>query len=153
MEEEKVSAQLQKVFDKNPALFLIKSEIMPENQILVVIDGDRGVSVEDCIAVSRQIEQNLDREEEDFSLEVTSVGIGSALTMPRQFKKNIARNLSVKTKTDTFEGKLAAATDDEITLRWKKREPKPVGKGKHTVRKEIVLPYEQIEEAKVMIKF
>ena len=73
--------------------------------------------------------------------------------MPRQFKKNVGRKLSVKTEEQQFEAKLEEANDEEITLRWKAREPKPVGKGKVTVNKEAVLKYADIVEAKVMITF
>ncbi|HBR53230.1 MAG TPA: ribosome assembly cofactor RimP, partial [Flavobacteriaceae bacterium] len=57
-----------------------------------------------------------------------------------------------KTAEETIEGELVAVTDDSVTLKWKAREPKPVGKGKVTVQKEAVLPYNDIVEAKVMIK-
>jgi ribosome maturation factor RimP len=59
----------------------------------------------------------------------------------------------VKTETEKIEAELVSADDNEIALKWKAREPKPVGKGKHTVEKEAVIPYEKIVEAKVMIKF
>lgn len=153
MLKEKVETLLAEVLDENPNLFLINLEIVGHNQILVVIDGDKGVSVNDCIAVSRKIEHNLDREEEDFSLEVTSSGVSQPLKLPRQFKKNIGRKLSVVTESDKFEGELVGATDETITLKWKAREPKPVGKGKTTVQKEAVLNYADIVEAKVMITF
>lgn len=153
MLKEKVETLLAEALDENPGLFLIDLEIVGNNQILVVIDGDKGVSVNDCIAVSRKIEHNLDREEEDFSLEVTSAGVSQPLKLPRQFKKNIGRKLSVVTKDDKFEGELVDATDETISLKWKAREPKPVGKGKTTVQKEAVLNYADIVEAKVMITF
>ena len=72
---------------------------MEDNQIKVIIDGDNGVLVEDCMFVSRAIEHNLDREEEDFSLEVASAGAASPLTHTRQYIKNIGRTLEVKTIT------------------------------------------------------
>lgn len=153
MLKEKVETLLAEALDENPSLFLIDLEIVGNNQILVVIDGDKGVSVNDCIAVSRKIEHNLDREEEDFSLEVTSAGVSQPLKLPRQFKKNIGRKLSVVTKDDKFEGELVDVTDETISLKWKAREPKPVGKGKTTVQKEAVLNYADIVEAKVMITF
>lgn len=153
MLKEKVETLLAEALDENPGLFLIDLEIVGNNQILVVIDGDKGVSVNDCIAVSRKIEHNLDREEEDFSLEVTSAGVSQPLKLPRQFKKNIGRKLSVVTKDDKFEGELVDVTDETISLKWKAREPKPVGKGKTTVQKEAVLNYADIVEAKVMITF
>lgn len=134
-------------------LFLIDFSIDSENHIKIILDGDQGVLVEDCMFVSRVIENNIDREEHDFSLEVMSAGAASPLTHKRQYKKNIDRTLSVKTNSDEIEGLLTEATDDVITLKWKVREPKPVGKGKITVQKEVNIPYENIVEAKVMIKF
>ena len=107
----------------------------------------------DCIAVSRKIEHNLDREEEDFSLDVASAGVSAPLSMPRQYKKNIGRKLAVTTSEGKVEGELVKLEDDKITLQWKAREPKPVGKGKVTVNKEAVLPLEEIKEAKVIITF
>jgi ribosome maturation factor RimP len=153
MQKEKIKELLESALEENPSLFLIDFEITSNNQILVVIDGDNGVSVNDCIEVSRKIEHNLDRDEEDFSLEVTSAGVSTPLRLPRQFKKNIGRKLSVKTEKETIEGKLEEAGKESILLKWKAREPKPVGKGKVTVKKEATLHYNDIVEAKVMITF
>ena len=151
--QEKVTQLLEKALKENPSLFLIDMEIRPGNQIRVTIDGDQGVKVEDCIAISRAIEHNLDREEEDFSLEVLSAGVSEPLSMVRQYKKNLGRKLKVKTSNETLEGELVNVNDQDITLQWKSREPKPVGKGKVTVQKEAVVPYKNIVEAKVMITF
>ena len=153
MLKEKVDQLLKQVLDENPALFLIDYNITKDNSIGVLIDGDNGVTVEDCILVSRAIEHNLDREEEDFSLEVGSVGATAPLEIPRQYKKNIGRMLSVKTNNQAVEANLVSADDTQIKLSWKAREPKPIGKGKHTVVKELEVSYEHIVEAKVMIKF
>lgn len=149
----KVTELLQNVLEENPSLFLIDLSITENNHIRVVIDGDEGVKVEDCIAVSRGIEHNLDREEEDFSLEVLSAGVSEPLKQGRQYKKNLGRKLHLKTKTETLEGKLTAVGEDNVTLEWKAREPKPVGKGKVTVEKKAVVPYQNIVEAKVMVTF
>lgn len=154
MLKDKVQQLLQEALDENPALFLINLDIKGDNEIKVTIDGDHGVTVQDCIAVSRKVEHNLDREDEDFSLEVMSVGATTPLELPRQFIKNIGRSLEVKTtQGDKIEGLLETATENEATLVWKTREPKPVGKGKVTVQKTATLPYEDIVQAKVVIKF
>ena len=151
---EKVAKLLENALEENKSLFLIDLNISEDNKIRVILDGDKGVTVEDCIAVSRAIEHNLDREEYDFSLEVMSAGVSEPLTLPRQYKKNIGRNLKIKTKDgEKIEGELTAANDDSFTLKWSAREPKPVGKGKVTVQKEATLPYKDIMEAKVMITF
>ncbi len=149
----KVRELLDEALTERPDLFLIDFDISPANHIKVVIDGDTGVLVDDCIFVSRAIEHNLDREAEDFSLEVMSAGAASPLLHQRQYKKNINRTLKVKTKSETLEGVLAGADHQGIKLEWKVREPKPVGKGKVTVKKEANIPSADIVEAKVMIKF
>lgn len=153
MLKDKVEKLAEQVFEENKNLFLISLDMNSANHIKIVIDGDEGVSVNDCITVSRGIEHNLDREEEDFSLEVTSAGVSEPLSLPRQYRKNIGRRLKVKTENDKFEGDLLAADEKEIKLAWKSREPKPVGKGKVTVDKEATLSYDEIVEAKVKITF
>lgn len=153
MLREKVEELLGEAFEENKSLFLIELSISNNNHISVVIDGDRGVSVNDCIAVSRKVEHGLDREEEDFSLEVTSSGVSQPLLFLRQYKKNIGRKLTVVTSEQQIEGELVAVKDGEITLRWKAREPKPVGKGKQTVEKQAVVPLDDITEARVKITF
>lgn len=154
MFKDTVKDLLDQALDQRKDLFLIDFEILSDNTIRVVIDGDKGVLVEDCIYISRAIEHNLDREEQDFSLEVTSCGATSPLQLPRQYNKHIGRNLEVKTfEGDKVEGQLADVSEEDITLKWKTREPKPVGKGKVTVTKEVNIAFENIKEAKVKIKF
>ena len=153
MLKDKVKKLLAEAFEENNSLFLISLKIDESNNINEIIDGDEGVSVNDCIAVSRKIEHNLDREEEDFSLEVASAGVSAPLELPRQFKKNIGRQLSVVTANEKIEGELVAVEEDKILLEWKAREPKPVGKGKVTVDKSAEVPFEEIKEAKVVITF
>jgi len=152
--KEKVKELLDQALEENKSLFLIDFSITEGNKIRVIIDGDNGVTVKDCIAVSRTIEHNIDREETDFSLDVASAGVSEPLSIPRQYLKNIGRNLKVRTQNqDVFEGKLTKVDDKEIELQWKTREPKPIGKGKVTVQKEQVLEYKDIAEAIVMITF
>jgi ribosome maturation factor RimP len=150
----KVAKLLEEVLEENKSLFLIDLSISQDNKITVILDGDLGVTVEDCMTVSRAIEHNLDREEVDFSLEVMSAGVSEGLKIPRQFTKNIGRTIKVKTTGDLkLEGELTEVGDNAITLVWKAREPKPVGKGKVTVEKEAVVSFEDIIEAKVLVKF
>lgn len=151
--KEKVGQLLEDALNERPSLFLIDFTITGSNKIIVTLDGDNGVTLQDCIDVSRAIEHNLDREEEDFSLEVASAGAASPLKDKRQYKKNIGRKLKVKTAAEEIEAELTAAGDDFITLEWKAREPKKVGKGKETVLKKAEMPYQDIIEAVVVITF
>lgn len=144
---------LDKALEERKDLFLIDMSISEDNQIKILIDGDSGVNVDDCVFISRAIEHNLDREEVDFALEVASAGATSPIVNKRQYNKNIGRNLEIKTTSDKIEGILKEISDDGISLEWKVREPKPVGKGKVTVKKQAMIAYSDIVEAKVLIKF
>jgi len=153
MLKEKVEILLNEFFDERDDLFLLNLSVSLDNKIRVIIDGDNGVTLQDCIDASRQVEHNLDREELDFSLEVASAGATEPIINARQYNKNIGRKLKVTTKDEKVEGTLTEIIADGIKLEWKAREPKPIGKGKVTVKKEKVLPFEDITEAKVMITF
>ncbi|TDQ32310.1 ribosome maturation factor RimP [Zeaxanthinibacter enoshimensis] len=153
MLKEKVTTLLDKVLEENPSIFLIDLYVGTDNQIRIILDGDEGINLEDCMKVSRAIEFSLDREEQDFALEVTSAGATAPLVNARQYPKNIGRKLQVKTAGESFEGTLTEVTDKAITLEWKAREPKPVGKGKVTVEKKQEVPFSDIEEAKVKLIF
>ena len=94
MFKESVIQLLEEGLEERPDLFLIDFKVGEDNAIKIVIDGDNGVLVEDCMFISRAIEHNLDREEEDFSLEVLSAGVSEPLTQGRQYKKNLGRTPS-----------------------------------------------------------
>ncbi len=152
--KEKVSEKIDKALEENPSLFLVDLQISDSFKISVALDGDKGVNLQDCIQVSRFIESNLDREEQDFSLEVASAGVSTPLKSVRQYKKNIGRTLKVKTVgNEVLEAKLEKVNDDFITLSWSAREPKKVGKGKETVEHIREITYTEIKEAMVTIIF
>ncbi|MFN4198673.1 MAG: ribosome assembly cofactor RimP [Flavobacterium sp.] len=149
----KVTKLLEDALAQRNDLFLIQLEISDQLNISVVLDGDQGVNLQDCIDISRAIEHSLDKETYDFSLDVASAGVSSPLKFKRQYVKNIGRTLKVKTLSGTFEGVLTAADENEITLEWKSREPKPTGKGKHTVTNTLNISYDDIKEATVVLTF
>lgn len=151
--KEKVKHQLDQALQERPSLFLIDFSISDTCKISITLDGDNGVNLQDCIDVSRAIEQNLDREEQDFSLEVASAGATSPLKLPRQYKKNIGRKLKVSTAEEKIEATITEVNDTGIVLEWSAREPKQIGKGKETVQKRAEVKFEDIKEAIVIITF
>ncbi|TMM30000.1 ribosome assembly cofactor RimP [Polaribacter aestuariivivens] len=153
MDQKKIKDLVDEALELNKSLFLINLVISENNKIQVTVDGDNGVPLSECIRISRNVEHNLDREEEDFSLEVTTPDIAHPLTEKRQYIKNINRILKVKTAEESFEGTLTNADEDKIVLQWKAREPKLIGKGKVTVEKTATIEYKDIKEAKVKIVF
>ena len=126
--------------------FLVSLKITPDNRIFIDIDGDNGVNIDDCIELSRAVEGNLDREVEDFELNVSSAGADQPLKLTRQYVKNVGRELVVDTVDgEHAEGTLENASEEGIVLRTagsKKQAPE-------TLR----FAYRDIKSARVAIKF
>jgi ribosome maturation factor RimP len=134
-------------------LYLVDVQVRPVNRIVVFIDSMKGVTLDECATVSRFIESFLNREEEDFELEVSSPGLDNPLTQPWQFGKNVGRTLDVITydglKTS---GKLTEILEGGIRLeleRWEKdlKHKKRVRKLDTWERK-----FDEIKSAKIAIK-
>lgn len=134
-------------------IFVVKLTVSSGNNINVLLDSDSGLSLADCRTVSRAIEFNLDREDEDFSLTVASAGIGEPLVL-RQYVKNIGRKVAVTlNEGELIEAKMIAANDQNIELEWKSREKKPTGKGKITVVNKRIIEHRDIKQTIVLITF
>ena len=152
--KEKVKDLLEKALAENSQLFLIDLEFSETNKISVILDGDLGVNLQDCINVNKFLDNGLEGEEVEYSIEVASAGVSSPLKLVRQYKKNIGRTLKVKTISQgDYEATLSDADSENATLSWSAREPKEIGKGKVTVQKTISIPYTDIKEAVVIISF
>lgn len=131
----------------NTDMFIVDVRISKDNRISLVIDSDSGVKIQDCINVSRAIEGNLDREKEDFELNVMSFGVGEPLVLKRQYKKNLSREIRViYNDSQVIEGELAEVNDDYIIIR-----PKP--KKKKDKIEDINIAYQNIKEAKIIVSF
>ena len=121
------------------------------SKITIVIDGDNGVTIDDCSNLSRALSARLD--ELDFGsnhyvLEVTTPGLDHPLKLKRQFQKNIGRGLKVHRKDRTIIlGKLISTTEESIVLNQEVKE------GKVMVGKELAIPFNDIEKAFVMVSF
>jgi len=133
------------------SLFIVSIDISSANHIKVVLDGDTGVSIEQCISVSRNVEHNLDREIEDFSLEVTSFSLSDALEMDRQYAKYINKNIEITTIDDhkKIAAKLLEYTPQEIKveLQLTKKEIKA------KVEPIVTFSFDDIKEVKSLISF
>ena len=152
--KEKVKDLLEKALAENAQLFLIDLDFSETNKISVILDGDLGVNLQDCINLNKFLDNGLEGEEVEYSIEVASAGVSSPLKLVRQYKKNIGRTLKVKTISQgDYEATLSDADSENATLSWSAREPKEIGKGKVTVQKTISIPYTDIKEAVVIISF
>lgn len=126
--------------------FLVNMKITPDNRIFVDIDGDNGINIDDCIELSRTIESKLNRDEEDYELNVSSAGADSPLKMPRQYRRNVGRDLSVETfEGERFEGFLQEADDEQFVIK--------THKAKKMAPQMLTFKYADVKTAKVIIKF
>jgi ribosome maturation factor RimP len=130
-------------------LFVTELLIKQGNNIQVFIDGDHGVSVDDCIALSRHIESNLDRDKEDFSLQVSSAGVDQPLKFARQYIKNIGRKLNIELNDGrNLSGALIAADNEKIKIQTETK------KGRKIVTGEMAeVNYNEIVKAICLISF
>ncbi|MBB4806583.1 ribosome maturation factor RimP [Chryseobacterium defluvii] len=150
----RIEELLNEFLETRKDLFLIDLKISAGDDITVILDGDNGVSLQDCLDASRAIEFNMDREEHDFSLQVMSAGLSEPLATPRQFSKNIGRDIEVLLEDSSkIEGELSKVDEEKITLILRYRKPKDIGKGKIDVEEEKEIPYTEIKKALVVIKF
>ena len=150
-----VNRLISEFLETRPDLFLVDLKISASSDITAILDGDNGVTLQDCLDASRAIEFNMDREEHDFSLQVMSAGLSEPLESPRQFKKNIGRPIEVllTNEVEKIEGELVNVDEEKIVLRLEYRRPKLIGKGKEDVVEDREIPYSEIKKALVVIKF
>jgi ribosome maturation factor RimP len=134
--------------------FIVELSVGAGNAIKLLIDADHSISISECMSVSRNIEHNLDREEEDFSLEVSSAGLDQPFKHIRQYKKNIGRSVKVLDNLDvTHEGELVKVDDNEFMIRSRKKERIEGRKAKQWVETEQVFNYNEVKQTKVVISF
>lgn len=138
----------------NKGLFIVDITISASNVINVELDTEvGGVSIEDCISVSRNIEHNLDREQEDFELNVSSAGMDRPLRHVKQFIKNTGRKISVlKTNGELIEATLSKYEDDRFVLSVEKIVKNEKNK-KISLVEELTLERKEIKEIKRVISF
>lgn len=138
----------------NKGLFIVDITISATNVINVELDTEvGGVSIEDCISVSRNIEHNLDREVEDFELNVSSAGMDRPLRHLKQFIKNEGRKITVlKNNGELIEATLTKFIDDRFVLSVEKTVRNEKNK-KISVVEELTLDRKEIKEIKRVISF
>lgn len=150
--EQQVKNLVEEKISDRPDLFLVDVKMHPNGNLIVLLDGDNGIGIADCAAVSRHVGFHLEENnviEQAYNLEVSSPGIDFPLRSVRQYQKNIGRNIMLKMADGSKkEGKLIAVDEEAITI-----EEKITPKGKKATFSEKHLPYAQIDEATVLISF
>jgi ribosome maturation factor RimP len=131
-------------------LFLVEVSVRPGNHISVFVDSLKGVTIDECIAVSRFVESKLNREQEDFDLEVSSPGLDNPLKLPMQFVKNIGRRLDVVTADGVKTTGLLSAVEGNV-IRLEVEAFEKEGKKKVRTVKTWEKSLNEIKSAKVVI--
>ncbi len=135
-------------------MFLVDVTVSANNLINVYIDSNKGITIKDCIAISRGIEGNLDREKEDFELQVSSSGLGQPFKVIQQYINNIGKAVEVISKDGLrSEGVLIEANEDGITLETRKREKVEGHKKKQLIIKNVNFKMDNIKSTKTIISF
>ena len=134
--------------------FIVDISVSSSNLIRIEIDGDRGVKINDCVQISRHIEGNLDREEVDFELTVSSAGMDQPFKILRQYQRYLGRDVEIKTtKGEKLKGKLISADEDRVEIETSRRERIEGKKKKQLVIENQLVPMDQVKETKVVISF
>lgn len=151
-ELEKIEEFVKKWMEKSPDLFLIEVKIAPGNKVTVLLDGDKGITIDNCTAINKALYKFIEETalfgNSNFSLEVSSFGVDRPLQLIRQYKKNVGRTLEIVLKDGSrLEGKLTEVSDEEITIEEKS------GKGNKATAKTTTISLNQIKHATVLITF
>ena len=134
--------------------YLVDVEISSDNRIVIEIDNDKSVCIDDCVELSRYLEEHLNRDAEDYELEVGSVGITSPFKKLRQYVKNIGKEIEMQLKSGTkFMGVLKSADENGAIITVKKSVKPEGAKRKVTVEEDQFYPFDEIKYTKYLISF
>lgn len=134
--------------------FLVDVSVSADNCVSVEIDHAEGVWIEDCVLLSRHIEANLDRDVEDYELEVGSAGIGQPFKVLRQYINHIGKEVEVLAKDGKkYRGIMARADETEFAVTVQVKEKPEGAKRPVLVDKEYAWRYEDVKYTKYLIKF
>lgn len=134
--------------------FIVDVQVKPDNVIIVEIDNKEGVDIDRCVSLHRFIESHLDRDTEDYELEVGSAGITSPFKVIEQYQKNIGNEVEVLTKAGMkLNGILKSVSDDKFVITIIKKVKTETSKRKVEVEEDLTFGYDEIKYTKYLIRF
>ena len=134
--------------------FLVDVSVSPDDKIVVEIDHAEGVWIDDCVELSRFIESKLDREEEDYELEVGSAGIGQPFKVLQQYLIHVGKEVEVLTREGKkLEGVLKEANEENFTITITKKVKLEGAKRPKMVEEDITYAYNDVKYTKYLISF
>ena len=134
--------------------FLVDVSVSNDNRIVVEIDHAEGVWIEDCVELSRFIESKLDREKEDFELEVGSAGIGQPFKVLRQYECHLGKDVEVLLPDGKkYQGVLHEVTPETFSILRQVKKKEEGAKRPRLVEELVTFSYEEIKYTKYLISF
>lgn len=141
-------------FVQDTPMFIVDVAVRQGNNIVVELDSDEGIGIDACIELSRHIESQLDRDVEDFELEVGSAGITSPFKISRQYEKNIGNEVEVLTKSGhKLSGILKSCDSNGFTISVTKMVKLEGAKKKTAVEEDLTFAYDEVKYTKYLIRF
>jgi ribosome maturation factor RimP len=152
IDKERVKQLVEERLDER--MFIVSISVSESNRIDIFIDGYDGLTIDQCVAVSRHVEHSFDREEEDFSLQVSSPGLSEKFRVKEQYFKYCGKAVEVCTENgEELSGTLKSADDTGCIIETSARELVEGSKKKQLVIKNHNLKYDEIKSAKAVISF
>ena len=146
IEKQKIQ-QLVEGYIRGTGLFLVSVKVSNANRIIVLADKNEGITIDECAAIHRHIENGLDRDKEDFELQVSSPGLDMPFAVIEQYIKNEGRKVEVIDNDGSkFAGKLKNVTEGGFEL-----ETEIKAKGRTIELKDISFNFEHIKSTRVIL--
>ncbi|MCK4663434.1 MAG: ribosome assembly cofactor RimP [Bacteroidales bacterium] len=132
-------------------LFIVDISIDNNNNIKIKLDSNKGINIDECVEVSKYVEKNLNKDVEDFKLEVSSPGLNQPFMVIDQYKKNIGKNLIlISNEGERITGKLIKVKTTEIELETNNN---IISKKETSVLKKVLINFDKIKSAKIKLSF
>ena len=139
---------------KEKNAFIVDIKVSSSNKINIEIDSEEGFTIEDCVEVSRLVESMLDRDEEDFELEVASAGLSEPFKVMQQYKKNLGKDVETLTRSGIkINGVLSNVTEEGFEIEESKMVKVEGKKKKQLVTEKLWFGYDDVKSTTVIIKF
>lgn len=154
MIEKRIVCQLVNEWLEEKEYFLVEATVSSDNRILIEIDHAEGVWIEDCVELSRYVESKLNREEEDYELEVGSAGIGQPFKVVQQYLNHLGKEVEVLTRSGRkLTGTLQGADSECFVVAVAKKVKEEGAKRPKLIEEEETFRYEDVKYTKYLISF
>jgi len=143
-------SNIAKVKAKELEGYIVDVTVSSNNDIVVYFDRKEGVKIDQCVSISKYINENFDREIEDYALTVCSPGLSNPFKVKDQYINNQGKEVTVKKNDGKRISGILKKYDKQLTLEVKKKKK---GSKADYIIKDVIIPFEQIKETKLKIKF